>query len=231
EEEEEEEEEEEVDVARAGRQRPPPSGPSMAWLPEKAAASVPWAARQHEQAHAILETASRGCSRALQGLVKAQNRGHDHAKALQTLKDALQGTAFGQVFEPAYVERMLPAAECRIMDEGEELSLAGATDGLYVVAEGSAEVVEGPDASTRPLEVTIRSAQGLPGDSVTDRLDPYVVVLYSSKQEQTHVAMDAGPNPNWNWSKVIPFGYESEIEFVVMEHDTFSRNHGAERYT
>eukprot|EP00449_Zooxanthella_nutricula_P054506 CAMPEP_0198565462 /NCGR_PEP_ID=MMETSP1462-20131121/101814_1 /TAXON_ID=1333877 /ORGANISM="Brandtodinium nutriculum, Strain RCC3387" /LENGTH=615 /DNA_ID=CAMNT_0044296455 /DNA_START=1 /DNA_END=1845 /DNA_ORIENTATION=- len=165
--------------------------------------------------------------RALKALVEARMRHRDPEQLqeqVQTLVDALRPTAFGQAHEAALLTRLLPAAEYAGMAADSRVELGGVSDAVYVVLAGSLEVLRGPNAKSRMLTIAVESATSLPGDTEQDRLDPYVVVTTGGRSFTSPVAVDAGPNPVWNWSVTVPYNGEPRVEFMVMEHDDYSRH-------
>lgn len=196
------------------------------------AADGNWAALQHSEIPSpFVDTATRCSLRALQAIVKAKAHSDSWSKELKTFQEALSTTSFGRAFEPALVDRLLPAAEFSSLKEGSEVDLFGDTDGLYVLIAGSAEVVSGPSPQTspsaarsRPLVLTIASARGLQGQDIRDI---NIIVHCGPKQVQTPVAPGAGPDPTFNWSSTLAHGENSvpDVEFVVMACSGGSTKH------
>ncbi|CAK0891031.1 unnamed protein product, partial [Prorocentrum cordatum] len=183
------------------------------------------AAAQHQEAQTLLitETISRRIQRALQALLKAREQRRSWDAELKALQDALRPTAFCRAFEPAYVSRLLPAAERRDLREGAEVELSGEADGLYLLVAGGAEVVSGPQPGTQPLHLSIVSAKYPAGGSEANISDPHVVVGWGSKQVQTQLSTDAGGNPVFSWTTTIQYGpvvvlTAPPLEFSVVEH-------------
>lgn len=141
------------------------------------------------------------------------------------LQDALYNTVFGQAFEPILIERLLRQAQRRVLTSGSKVELKAAADGLYVLLGGSVDVMAVPKAEPRPFRIHVVSASNLPGGGGADILDPYVVVKIGNKQVQTQVFMDYGENPVFDdWSTVMVYDEEPEIEFHVMEYDQYSKH-------
>mmetsp|Transcript_73596 Transcript_73596/g.157813 ORF Transcript_73596/g.157813 Transcript_73596/m.157813 type:complete len:780 (-) Transcript_73596:132-2471(-) len=107
---------------------------------------------------------------------------------------------------------------------GEESLLIVCKGGLEV--RGDITLVEKLDALEPKrvrLRVYIDRAEKLAGDSIWDKLDPYVLVkLGDFKRFQTPVIWNAGPNPKFEYNGVLAFGNEEILEFVVMDNDKYS---------
>jgi hypothetical protein len=114
---------------------------------------------------------------------------------------------------------------------GEELlSDNPAEDGVIAVTQGEIEVrgdvtlterIDAIPPKKVRLRMYIEGCKDLAGDSIFDKLDPYVVVkLGNFKRLQTPVIWNAGPNPIFEYSGVLTYNNEESIDFVVMDHDT-----------
>lgn len=183
----------------------------------------------HILASTNLHDACLRCIRCLQAMAEVRDKPSAAARMAfmreaSTLEDALRGTPFGQAMEPEVLARLAPLAELSTLSLGTLVELRGPNDALYVVLTGAAEVVAWPSKKVRMLTVTVESASNLPGDSEQDRLDPYVVIKVGQKTYKSPVAFDAGPDPVWSYTTAVVYNGELEIEFTVMEHDSYSRD-------
>jgi len=73
------------------------------------------------------------------------------------------------------------------------------------------------------IRVKIERAERLAGDSIFDKLDPYVIAkLGDFKRLQTPVLNNAGVNPQWDYNGVLGYGDEKFLEFQVNDYDKYS---------
>jgi len=162
--------------------------------------------------------------RALQTLLEARKSSNDpsplhEARLLETLKS----TTFGQSVAHTILQRFIKEVELEEIDSGDVIELRGTSDCLYVLLEGSFEIIRGPHLRVRPFQLYVESARNLVGDG-DDILDPYVVVRLGKQEERTQIEMDAGESPVWNWSASFTYNGEPEIELTVYEYDQFSKD-------
>jgi len=112
------------------------------------------------------------------------------------------------------------------------LSDAPLEESVLMVSQGSIEVkaditlTEKLDAlppKKKRMRIYLDKAEKLAGDSIFDKLDPYCIVkLGEHKRFQTPVLWNVGPNPIFEYSGVLTYSDEQDIEFIVMDHDKFS---------
>jgi len=118
------------------------------------------------------------------------------------------------------------ASGCEVRSDEplEENVLVISKGGLDVV--GNVTLVERlenlPPKKVR-INLHIDRAEKLAGDSIFDKLDPYLICKMGDfKRFQTPVMNNAGPNPKFDYEGVLTYGGEEEVEFTIMDHDRFS---------
>lgn len=104
-------------------------------------------------------------------------------------------------------------------------------ESVFYIEEGRVEVqadvtlIEKPETRTPKrtrIHVLVDRAEKLAGNSIFDKLDPYVIVkLGEYKRFQTPVQWNVGVNPFFNYDGTLTFNGEEEITFTVMDYDSF----------
>mmetsp|Transcript_11914 Transcript_11914/g.20426 ORF Transcript_11914/g.20426 Transcript_11914/m.20426 type:complete len:776 (-) Transcript_11914:60-2387(-) len=105
-------------------------------------------------------------------------------------------------------------------------------ESVFYVEEGRVEVkadvtlIEKPESRTPKrtrIHIMLERAEKLAGNSIFDKLDPYVIVkLGEYKRFQTPVQWNMGVNPFFNYDGTLTFNGEEEVTFTVMDYDKFT---------
>lgn len=105
-------------------------------------------------------------------------------------------------------------------------------ESVFYIEEGRVEVkadvtlIEKPESRTPKrtrIHIMLERAEKLAGNSIFDKLDPYVIVkLGEYKRFQTPVQWNTGVNPFFNYDGTLTFNGEEEVTFTVMDYDKFT---------
>eukprot|EP00435_Cladocopium_sp_Y103_P069537 s968_g33.t1 len=105
-------------------------------------------------------------------------------------------------------------------------------ESVFYIEEGRVEVkadvtlIEKPESRTPKrtrIHIMLERAEKLAGNSIFDKLDPYVIVkLGEYKRFQTPVQWNMGVNPFFNYDGTLTFNGEEEVTFTVMDYDKFT---------
>jgi len=105
-------------------------------------------------------------------------------------------------------------------------------ESVFYIEEGRVEVkadvtlIEKPESRTPKrtrIHILIDRAEKLAGNSMFDKLDPYIICkLGEYKRFQTPVMWNAGVNPFFNYDGTLTFNGEDEVTFTVMDYDRFT---------
>lgn len=144
---------------------------------------------------------------------------------VRLLCEALRPMPFGMSWDASCIKHVVREAQYIKRVKDTVFSLEGRDDGLWVVLTGKVSVL-GNTKGRRRLRVAVESARDLVGDSAMDRLDPYVIVRFPNTRKKlvTAVQDNAGSNPVWNFVGSIDYDKETELEFLVMEDDEYSKD-------
>eukprot|EP00932_Pfiesteria_piscicida_P018480 SRR837773.533.p1 GENE.SRR837773.533~~SRR837773.533.p1 ORF type:complete len:797 (+),score=294.57 SRR837773.533:309-2393(+) len=72
------------------------------------------------------------------------------------------------------------------------------------------------------LHLHIHKAEGLHGDSILDRLDPYVVIKLGEKKIQTPVYWNVGANAHFDYKGKFTYSDEETLQLTVNDRDQLS---------
>eukprot|EP00929_Paragymnodinium_shiwhaense_P064331 TRINITY_DN32216_c0_g1_i1.p1 TRINITY_DN32216_c0_g1~~TRINITY_DN32216_c0_g1_i1.p1 ORF type:complete len:786 (+),score=234.59 TRINITY_DN32216_c0_g1_i1:142-2499(+) len=145
---------------------------------------------------------------------KAGDKGEEAGGAIQS--------ALRDLSKVATTLQVRPGEEVLLDEPLEETMLIVAKGQLQVKADlHLVERLEALPPKKSRLRVIIEKAQGLQGDTFLNKISPYVVCKMGEfKKVQTPVCRDAGKDPRFDFTGVLQYKNEPELEFFMMSRNS-----------